>query len=76
MTISAQREGDRLSLRVADDGEGMKGREECSMGMGLSNTRACLAGLYGRRATMRISPACPSGTEVLIDLPLRKDVHA
>ena len=68
--ISARVVGDRLELRVRDDGVGMPSppRE----GVGLSNTRERLHTLYGPDARLDIQ-ALPGGggTEVVLTLPLR-----
>ncbi len=64
--IAARREGDRLLLRVEDDGAGFApGREERT---GLGNLRERLATLYGGGAALRVEAAAP-GTAVSVELP-------
>jgi two-component system LytT family sensor kinase len=80
--VSAQRNGNRLDIRVVDDGVGLpKGWTlENSGGVGLSVTRQRVAGLYPDRETcFAVSRRASGGTEVEISLPLRwtgKDAHA
>jgi two-component system, LytTR family, sensor kinase len=80
--VSAQREGDRLEIRVIDDGMGLPAdwTLENSGGVGLSVTRQRVAGLYPEGATCFVVNRRESGgTEVEISLPLRwagKEAHA
>jgi signal transduction histidine kinase len=71
--VSAQRLGDRLRIRVIDDGVGLSAgwTLESSAGLGLSLTRDRIAGLYpdgSSRFDVRRRPE--GGTEVEIALPL------
>jgi two-component sensor histidine kinase len=80
--VSAQREGDRLDIRVLDDGAGLPAgwTLENSGGVGLSVTRQRIAGLYPNGASrFAVNRRASGGTEVAISLPLRwieKDAHA
>ena len=80
--VSAQRDGNRLHIRVLDDGVGLPPgwTLENSGGLGLSVTRQRVAGLYPDGETCFSVNRRPSGgTEVEISLPLRlngKDAHA
>ncbi len=80
--VSAQREGDRLEIRVLDDGVGLPAgwTLENSAGVGLSVTRQRVAGLYPEAETcFAVNRRATGGTEVEISLPLRwagKDAHA
>jgi signal transduction histidine kinase len=82
VTVSAHRDGDRLDVRVLDDGVGLPPgwTLENSGGLGLSVTRQRVAGLYPDGETRFAVNRRPSGgTEVEISLPLRwtaKDAHA
>ena len=82
MTVSAQRVGDRLDIRVLDDGVGLPAgwTLENSGGVGLSVTRQRVAGLYPDGETrFAVHRRASGGTEVEILLPLRwtgKDDHA
>ena len=82
MIVSAQRVGDRLDIRVLDDGVGLPAgwTLENSGGVGLSVTRQRVAGLYPDGETcFAVNRRANGGTEVEISLPLRwigKDDHA
>jgi signal transduction histidine kinase len=79
--VSAHREGDRLHVRVLDDGMGLPAgwTLENSCGLGLSVTRQRVAGLYPDDETgFAVNRRAGGGTEVEISLPLRwtgKDAH-
>jgi LytS/YehU family sensor histidine kinase len=64
---SAERAGDRLRLEIADNGPGLTQNGD---GIGLANTRARLAGLYGTAGRLELKGAA-SGTVVTIELPFR-----
>jgi two-component sensor histidine kinase len=80
--VSAQRVGNRLDIRVLDDGVGLPPgwTIENSGGVGLSVTRQRLAGLYPDGETcFAVNRRAGGGTEVEISLPLRwtgKEAHA
>jgi signal transduction histidine kinase len=80
--VSAQRDGDRLDIRVLDDGVGLPPgwTLENSGGVGLSVTRERVAGLYPDGETcFAVNRRAGGGTEVEISLPLRwagKDAYA
>jgi len=80
--VSANRVGNRLDIRVLDDGVGLPPgwTLENSGGVGLSVTRQRLAGLYPNGETrFAVKRRASGGTEVEISLPLRwigKDNHA
>jgi two-component system, LytTR family, sensor kinase len=65
--LSAERSGDRLRLEIADNGPGPAGGRD---GIGLANTRARLAGLYGTAGRLELNGAA-DGTVVTIELPFR-----
>lgn len=70
VTVSAQREGERLRLVVQDNGDGFRAmRTEGPGGLGLANLRARLASLYGERARLLIVDAHP-GTRASVELPM------
>jgi signal transduction histidine kinase len=80
--VSARRDGNRLDIRVLDDGVGLPTgwTLENSGGVGLSVTRQRVAGLYPDGETcFAVNRRASGGTEVEILLPLRwigKDAHA
>jgi nitrate/nitrite-specific signal transduction histidine kinase len=80
--VSAHRAGNRLDIRVLDDGVGLPTgwTLENSGGVGLSVTRQRVAGLYpDGEACFAVNRRAGGGTEVEISLPLRwtgKDAHA
>jgi two-component sensor histidine kinase len=80
--VSAHREGNRLDIRVLDDGVGLPAgwTLENSGGVGLSVTRQRVAGLYpDGESCFAVNRRASGGTAVEISLPLRwtgKDGHA
>jgi two-component system LytT family sensor kinase len=72
--VSARRDGNRLDIRVADDGVGLPPgwTLDNSGGVGLSVTRQRVAGLYPDGETcFAVNRRATGGTEVEISLPLR-----
>jgi signal transduction histidine kinase len=69
--ITAARDGERLTLRVRDNGPGVDVNAPPSTGVGLSNTRARLAQLYGERASLTLAPFAGGGTIAEVVLPFR-----
>lgn len=65
--IAAQREGNRLLLRVRDNGPGLA--EDSRSGVGLANTRARLAQLYANDAELTVANAEEGGVIATIALP-------
>lgn len=76
IAVSAARSegGARLRLVVEDDGPGLAGGavDRNGGGVGLSNTRARLARLYGDRHVFRIEPGEDGGCRIVIELPFRE----
>lgn len=68
--IVTRREGDALYLRVDDDGLGLPA-EGLRDGLGLSNTRARLAALFGISATLELRRRDDGGTRVEVRFPYR-----
>jgi two-component system LytT family sensor kinase len=69
--VSAQRDDEFLRIRIYDDGPGLK-RDDGSMtveGVGLSNTRARLAQLYGDRQNFSLSERSAGGVEAVLVIP-------
>ncbi len=65
--IGAEREGDTLLLWVEDNGAGFSGSG--GTGVGLANTRARLAALYGARASLALRAVAPQGVRAEVRLP-------
>ena len=70
--ISARRDGDRLVLSVRDHGPGVNAER---IGIGLSNTRARLAELYGTSATLTLTSDPAGGALAEISLPYHVRDH-
>jgi LytS/YehU family sensor histidine kinase len=71
VSIRGWREGDTVRLAVQDDGPGPAAPNDRTTGIGLSNTRARLAVLYGSAATLTLEPAPGGGTRATVSLPMR-----
>jgi LytS/YehU family sensor histidine kinase len=69
IVISAESKGGTLTLRVADNGPGIRGPEAPQRGIGLGNTRARLQELYGSRQSFTLRENQPSGTTAEVVLP-------
>jgi two-component system, LytTR family, sensor kinase len=66
--IAARRANGGLELEVADDGPGLAA-EPSARGIGLANTRARIATLYGDAASLTVAPTQPRGVTVTITMP-------
>lgn len=69
LIIAADRDDDTVRLEVRDNGPGLGDREDAPEGVGLRNTRARLAQLYGdgQRLTLEVAPE--GGAAVIVTLP-------
>jgi signal transduction histidine kinase len=67
--ISAQRHDGRLELAVSDDGPGLVAAS--TIGIGLSNTRARLAQLYGDAGGMTLESTA-RGVRAVVQIPFRE----
>jgi two-component system, LytTR family, sensor kinase len=72
--IAAHRDGDRLELRVKDNGDGLPA-EQLREGVGLANTRSRLMHLYDEEASFDLVNAPGGGLEVRVRLPARTTVE-
>ncbi len=72
--VEARREGQELVLSVIDDGPGLGpgGPAGVKEGVGLGNTRARLATLYGPRARLDLAEGTGGGTRVTVRIPYRE----
>jgi two-component system LytT family sensor kinase len=69
LEVTAKRDADTLVLTVRDDGPGLSSAGAPTTGVGLANTRARLAALYGDRASLEMRNAAEGGVLVTIRLP-------
>ena len=82
VTIDAHAGGEVLSLCVRDDGPGLSAATASAArpGVGIANTRARLARLYGDVSSLVLRNAAGGGAESIVTLPLRfsplRSVHA
>lgn len=75
LEIRASRVRDRIIIEIEDNGSGVNPIAPSSDGIGLSNTRARLRGLYGARSTLSLR-SCAQGTVAAITLPYRAISHS
>ena len=69
--IVATLRGDQLEIRVADTGVGFGVATTGGTGVGLANTRARLAALYGDAADLALEPNAPNGVIAVLRAPHR-----
>lgn len=69
--VSAQRDNGSLRIRIYDDGPGLKREDGAGTveGVGLSNTRARLAQLYGDRQSFTLKEREGGGVEAVLVIP-------
>jgi sensor histidine kinase YesM len=67
--LRAHRNGDRLTVEVADTGVGFRGNS--GKGVGLANIRARLIALFGDRGELSLCANEPSGVVAAIAIPVR-----
>lgn len=71
VTVQAHQMGDTLLLRVLDDGLGLDGTDSnVGFGIGVGNTRARLAAIYGAAASLTLKEAEWGGCVAEIRLPV------
>jgi two-component system, LytTR family, sensor kinase len=73
--VSARRDRADLVLTVRDDGPGLAPDMQSRAGVGLANTRARLAALYGDDGTMQVSNTEGGGVIVTVRLPYHETQH-
>jgi signal transduction histidine kinase len=71
--VRAEQVGERLRIAVSDDGAGF--RNTSGAGVGLANTRARLASLFGTDASLRVVANSDAGVTATLEFPLRM-VHS
>lgn len=69
--VTATRDGDVLDLAVEDDGVGIRRGANASGGVGLANTRARLASLYGPHHRFSVDDRGGGGVRAHVRLPWR-----
>ena len=69
IVVKARRNGERLTVEVADTGVGFRGNS--GKGVGLANIRARLSALFGDRAQLSLYANEPSGVVAAIAIPVR-----
>lgn len=71
--VSAHRENGSLMLKIQDDGVGVEKAKAIALagGVGLSNTRNRLSGIYGSDHQLRILSGSKGGFAVTISIPFR-----
>jgi two-component system LytT family sensor kinase len=67
--VDAMKAHGRLMLTVSDDGPGNHEPQFHRKGVGLTNTRNRLTGLYGDAATLLVENRVPRGVRVILTLP-------
>lgn len=72
--VRAFRAGDRLTLVISDDGQGLPA--SYTEGIGLTNTRERLRQHYGERQKLQIESTYAHGVCVLIEIPFREAEHS
>ncbi len=73
LKVEARREGDELVISVTDDGPGPdEAAADLVEGVGLGNTRARLATLYGDRARLELVATAGGGAVTTVRLPYRE----
>jgi len=71
VTIAARRSGRMIELRVEDNGPGLK--EGAIRGIGLANTSARLAELYGTEGVLTIDNAPGGGGRAIVQIPFHTE---
>ena len=71
VSIRCWRDRETLRLAVQDDGPGPAAPNDHATGIGLANTRARLAVLYGSAAALTLEPVPGGGTRATVSLPMR-----
>jgi signal transduction histidine kinase len=68
--IVADRQDGALRLTIQDNGSNRPDADAAGHGIGLSNTHARLAAMYGERASLKVTSVSGEGTTVTLTLPV------
>jgi signal transduction histidine kinase len=71
VAVNIAKNNGRLHISVVDDGPGLPKDQAIAHGVGLSNTSARLAELYGDTAQFSLEPSPGGGVSAIIELPFR-----
>lgn len=71
VTVRAKKNGDVMSVEIADTGTGLY--EDGEVGFGLSNVRERLQSLYGDKGRLILKENHPSGFKAIIEVPYGTD---
>jgi two-component system, LytTR family, sensor kinase len=71
--VVAQQDGERLVVRIEDNGRGLQAEAGVHEGVGLGNTRARLEQLYGARHSVSIENAPGGGAMVTVSIPFHTE---
>jgi two-component system, LytTR family, sensor kinase len=71
VSLTVSEEGGMLRVAVTDDGPGFAGDPVERAGVGLANTAARLAELYGDRARLSLDPSPEGGVVATVEIPFR-----
>lgn len=71
--VYARREGNRLDVRITDDGPGIADASKLKEGVGLANTRARLEQIYGDDHLFELRTADIGGLEVHLEIPFETE---
>ena len=71
--VYARRKGNRLDIRVTDDGPGIADASKLKEGVGLANTKARLEQIYGGDHLLELRTADIGGLEVHLEIPFETE---
>jgi two-component system, LytTR family, sensor kinase len=70
--VAARARDGEIIITVSDDGPGLRTDGPKGHGVGLANTRARLAELYGTAQRLTLEPMSPAGARTTVTIPLRR----
>jgi len=76
IAVRARQRGGGFVVHIADTGVGFGVAASGGTGVGLANTRARLAALFGESASLSLAPNAPSGVVATIVVPQRANADA